>query len=171
MPRLINPVPSRIHPINDLTDENRDDRGEGLKTATGLSDSAVVTGTKAATGYIAFSGIPVDADTITVNGVVFTFKDTPVAGTDIDIKTTAATQATEVASVLNASVNASVDDATYAAVSGQVTVTHDTLGSGGNAFTLAESATNTTVSGATLTGGVSESYTAYNRVVKNFMHG
>lgn len=169
MPRLINPVPSRIHPLSDLADENLDDRGDLLKSATGLADTT--TGTVAATGAIMFSGIPIDGETLTVNGVVFTFKDTVVDPTvEFDIKTDGNTQAAEVASVLNASTDPAVDVATYAHIgtTGTVSVTHDTLGAAGNAFTLAEAATNTSVSGATLTGG--RSYNNYASVVKTFMN-
>ena len=167
MPRLINPVPSRIHDVNDFTDENRTDRGEGLKAATGLSDTTV--GTKKATGSIVFADVPTEDDTITVNGTVFTFKATPVAPTDIDIKLTAAAQATEVASVLNASADTDVDDATYTANNDTVEVEFDVAGTGGNAFTLATDGADISVSGATLTGG--KSYNAYASVITNFMHG
>lgn len=108
----------------------------------------------AATAFISFAGVPTENDTITVNGVVFTFKATPVLGTDIDIKLTASAQATETAVVLNASVNALVSVATYAADVADVDVVYDTLGVAGNAFTLAKSGTDISVSGAVLSGGV-----------------
>src|SRR5688500_15704857 len=111
MPRQINPLPSRIHLQDDFTDENRTDRGEGLKTATGLAD--VTTGTVKATGYIRFTGVPVANETVTVNGVVFTFIAGASAGTDVHIEATAAAQSAAFAAILNASANGSVDDATY----------------------------------------------------------
>jgi hypothetical protein len=60
-----------------------------------------------------------------------------------------------IASKLNASVNASVSPATYASDGvSKVTITHDTFGTAGNSFTLAEAVTNATRSAATLTGGI-----------------
>jgi len=100
----------------------------------------------AATGTILFAGVPTEDDTITVNGVVFTFKATPVLATDIDIKVSAAAQATEVASILNASVNPLVSVATYTPDTADVDVLYDTLVEAGNDFTLVEDGSNTTVS-------------------------
>lgn len=119
-------------------------------------DSAVTlaAASVAATEDFTFTGVPADGGTLTINGVVFTFKDTPVAVTDIDRKTTATTQADETVLVLNASTNPLVALATYSNVAGVVTVLYDGHGTRGNAFTLAESATLLTVGGATLSGGV-----------------
>jgi hypothetical protein len=120
----------------------------------GQSDITLAAASVAATGTITFTGLPSENDTITVNGVVFTFKAAPVAATDIDIKTDATTQAAEVVAVLSASTNPLLTLASYDNAAGVLTVTHIGHGSRGNAFTLAESAANCTVSGATLTGGV-----------------
>lgn len=168
MPKLINPVPSRIHAPNDFTDETLTDRGELLKSSTGLTSTAVAA--VAATGSINFSAVPAVNDTVIVNGVKFTFIAGVSAGTDINIKGTAALQATELATVLNASVDPLVSVATYAAVGNVVTVTHDTPGAAGNAFTLAENSASIIVSGPTLIGGYGAT-SRYAEVIKNFMHG
>ena len=166
MPRLINPVPSRIHAVNDLTDETLTDRGEALKTATGLTETTEAK----ATGSIVFSGIPVAAETVTVNGVVFTFVAGASSGNNVHIEASAAAQAATLAARLNASTDYRVNVATYDGTTtpGTVAIQFDKAGAGGNGFTLAEAATNTTVSGANLTGGVTN---RYGNVIKNFMHG
>lgn len=119
---------------------------------TALHGSPVTTSV-AATGRVTFSANPSVGHKVTINGVEYTFHASASAGTNIEIKGTAILTVAEVVSVLNASVNGSVDDATYAQIGGQpiLTVTHDTAGPGGNAFTLA--ASHAQVSASTLTGG------------------
>lgn len=114
----------------------------------------VSAGVDAATGSIAFSAQPAAASTITINGTVFTFRASGAAGNEINIGANLAATMTATAVVLNASVVAGVATATYAGTATAITVTYDTAGITGNAFTLAASGTsNGTVSGATLTGG------------------
>ena len=107
----------------------------------------------AATGYIDFTTNPSDGDTIALNGVTFTFVSGAPSGNEIQIQGTVTQTLDEAVTVLNASANPDVDDATYSRPTStqQVLVTHDTAGLGGNSFTLAASVA--TVSGATLTGG------------------
>ncbi len=105
----------------------------------------------AATGFIQLVNNPSDGDTITINGTVFTFKTLPAGGFEIQIGASNTASASNAATALNASGDANVTPATYAAASDKITVTHDTLGAAGNSFTLAASAA--TVSGPTLTGG------------------
>lgn len=104
-----------------------------------------------ATGSIIFSSIPADGDTVTMNGVVWTFKTTPTAAAQTQIQSTLGGTMVQLAADLNASANASLTVATYAATPTALTVSYDTAGAGGNAYTLAASAA--TVSGATLAGG------------------
>lgn len=113
-----------------------------------------------ATGSIVFSDQPAAASTVTINGVAFTFVDTaPATNTEVEIGGNLATTLNNLRDALNASVNASVSPATYAATGGTtLTVTHDTAGTAGNAFTLVAGAgSNGTASGATLTGGTAAS--------------
>lgn len=108
---------------------------------------------QAAIGRITFNTLPVAGNTITINGTVFTFHESASAGTNIEIKGTPALTVAEIVTVLNGSADTDVDDATYAQVEGQaiLTITHDTTGPAGNAFTLA--ASHAAVSAATLQGG------------------
>ena len=168
MPRLINPVPSRIHDAGDLSDETLTDRGDALIAVTGLPETAIPA--VKATGSINFSAVPTAGDTVTVNGVTYTFIAGASAGTDINIKGSAALQATELAAVLNASVNANISVATYTANGAVVNVEYDTAGTGGNAFTLAENSSAIVVSGPYLIGGTAAT-SRYANVIRNFMHG
>ncbi len=112
-----------------------------------------VTSQVAATGTLTFASNPAAGQTITINGTVFTFHADASAGTNIEIKGTAILTVAEIAAVLNASADADVDDATYSQTPGQpvLVITHDTVGTGGNAFTLA--ASHARVSAPTLRGG------------------
>lgn len=126
---------------------------------TDIPEATVAAGSAAAsraTGTIQIATNPAAFDTVTVNGEVFIFVAvvvTPAVDVLIGVDTSAT--AANLAALLNASVDPGVDDATYTVVTDTVTVTHDTAGAAGNAFTLATSVpAKVTLSGATLTGGV-----------------
>lgn len=108
-----------------------------------------VVGVKAS-GTITFTGLPVADETITVRGVVYTFKATSASATQITIGADATETAENTVSIIAAN-DALVD---VVNVAGVLTISAANTGEYGNAYTLAESATNTAVSGATLTGGV-----------------
>lgn len=126
---------------------------------TGLFGDPQSSDQVAATGTIAFLAQPDPGDTITINGVEFEFVDSSPSGNEIEIQGTLGGTVDQIVTVLNATANTSVDDATYSKPTGTtiLLITHDTVGQGGNAFTLAGSfdggAATATVSGATLTGG------------------
>lgn len=104
-----------------------------------------------ATGDIVVS-TPVNDDTITINGKVFTWK-TAAAGPDqVTIGGSSAASAENLRAKLAASTDPRVVQAHYTVAGSTVTVTHDDYGTAGNAFTLARSGTGTTVP-ATLSGG------------------
>jgi hypothetical protein len=86
--------------------------------------------------------------------VVWTFvADTP-SGNEIEIAGTLGATLGNAAAALNGSADPLVSVASYAATATTLTITHDTAGPGGNAFTLAASASSHgTVSGPTLKGG------------------
>lgn len=110
---------------------------------------------QAATGSIEFSAQPGNETTVTINGTTFTFvEDSPGAG-EVEIGANLAATLGNLATALNASADADVSVATYAVAGGDtLTVTYDTAGTAGNAFTLAADAgSNGTVSGSTLSGG------------------
>lgn len=112
-------------------------------------------------GTITFADNPTATDTITLNGVVIEFSagasDFGTAGTVADpyilnIKASLTLTLDELATQTNGSANASLSVATYTNVDGSVfSIAYDTIGTAGNAYTLAASAD--TVSGAVLTGG------------------
>jgi hypothetical protein len=110
-----------------------------------------------ATGTLTAGSNPADTDTIAVNGVTFTFVTGASTATNVNIKATKELTMAELAVVLNASVHASISVATYTVASAVLTVTYDTYGEVGNAFTLADSTgSKITRSAATLTGGTSQ---------------
>jgi len=109
-----------------------------------------------ASGRYVFAANPADASTVLINGVTFTFKDSPVGATEIQRGVTLAATIANTVTALNASVNASVSVATYStpsAASGELLIVYDTAGTAGNAYTLGSSTGNITRSAATLTGG------------------
>lgn len=122
------------------------------------------TGGTAASGTITFAtSASVANDTVTVNGVVFTCKASPATAYEFAPGATFTDSATNLATVLAASTDPKVAVATYSRAGAVITVkygaeliygTNGKQGTEGNAFTLAKSGTNVTVSGATLTGGV-----------------
>lgn len=95
--------------------------------------------------------------TVTIAGTAFTFVSSAPTGNQIQIGANLGATLTNAVTALNASVVPAVAAATYAQTGGNtLVITHDTLGLGGNSFTIATSTTpgsNGTVSGATLTGG------------------
>lgn len=107
----------------------------------------------APTGNITFTANPSAGHTITLNGVTWTFVASGATGSQTNIGASLSATLTQLATDLNASVNASITPATYAGTTTQLTITHDTLGATGNAYTLASGNANGVVSGATLSGG------------------
>jgi hypothetical protein len=111
-----------------------------------------------ASGTITFTGVPIAAETITVNAKIYTFIAAVAVRTpgsrQINLGTDEDTTAANVVAVVN-EVEAwdGSQQVRAAAVAGVVTITAVAEGTGGNAFTLAESATTTAVSGAVLSGG------------------
>lgn len=103
-----------------------------------------------AQGTITFTAVPAVDDTLTVDGVAFTFKDASSGPTEITRGASASAAATNTASILNASADTDVAAATYAASGDVVSVIHDTAGSAGTSFTLAKSSGGVELSGGTL---------------------
>lgn len=107
-----------------------------------------------ATGTITLTAQPTANDTVTVNGVAFTFKATATLVRDVKIGATAAATLINLLDMLQNCTEANVALASYALTSASViTITYNTSGTAGNSFTLAKSGTNPGVSGATLSGG------------------
>lgn len=126
------------------------DFGRWLQLLLGNPVSAGV----AATGDITFTANPSAGHTITINGVVWTFVASGATGTQTNIGGSLAATLTQLATDLNASVNASITPATYSNGGGtKLNIVHDAVGGGGNNFTLASGNANGVASGATLSGG------------------
>lgn len=129
--------------------------GYWLKMLCGAPDTAQGV---AASGTLTFSAQPANNATITLDGTAFTFVTGTPTGNQIKIGATLAETIANAVIALNASTDGDASAATYGSnrAGNQITVTHDTLGTGGNAFTLAAGsspASNATASGATLSGG------------------
>jgi len=97
----------------------------------------------------------VEDETATVQGVVYTFKDAPgVAHTEVDVGASDTISAANLAAAINAVEGAPGAANRFFATSDAavVTITANTEGTAGNAFTIAGS-TQITADNATLTGG------------------
>lgn len=102
-----------------------------------------------ANGTVTQSGQVSENDTVTINGLVYTFKASPAAARDVDIGIDADGSMDNLeASVL---LNDPLVTASYGTPT--LTLTATTPGTNGNDITLAKTATNLTVSGANLTSG------------------
>jgi hypothetical protein len=125
--------------------------GIWLKALFGDPDTTPV----AATGAIVFSGQPAPGSIITVNGKAITFVASSPGTDDIEVGATLPDTLNNARVALNGHADTGIDDATYTDDdTATLIITHDTVGPGGNAFTLAASAnSNGTVSGPTLSGG------------------
>lgn len=116
------------------------------------SGAAPVTTNARATGNVTFGGLPVAGETVTINGEIYTAR----AARALPFEFTIGGDAEATADNLLAAINIDGDLDTYFPTDagvGVVTITATVPGTAGNAITLAEAATNTTVSGALLTGG------------------
>ena len=112
--------------------------------------------TARATGTVTFAGQPTALDTVTFNSVVFTaVAGTPAAG-EYQIGGTVAATVENLYNAILASTDTDLRGATYDFSATEILVTFGTAGTIGNAYTLAESGSNTSVSGATLSGGVDD---------------
>ncbi len=154
---------------NTVTSAVYDDGAESVDTVLGAAAILQIytpTGI-AATGTITFGGLPSDADTVEVNSVVYTFKNTLAAANQVKIGATAAATAQNLFSALTGGLGvgtayytgttpvASTIIVSLPSASNVITLTAAATGTAANAYTLLETATNVTVSGAgTLAGGV-----------------
>lgn len=92
-------------------------------------------------------------ETFVVNGVTFTAKVAGASGNQFNIGADGPLSATAIANAINASATAGVQDIIATVASGVITLTVNTPGDVGNAFTLSEALSNTTVSGANFASG------------------
>lgn len=120
---------------------------------TGASSTVNYFTAPTASGWIGYAGQPANNDTITVNGTLVTYVTSGATGSQINIGTDLAATMTATAAFLNGSADTSIDDMTYSVVGTKIYCVSKITGTGGNAYTLAKSGTNLSVSGATLSGG------------------
>ncbi len=110
-----------------------------------------------ASGDIYFSAQPAADSTITLNGVVWTFKTSGASGAQTDIGANLNATLDALVTALNASSEGGLTVATYSNAPTTATtlrISFDTAGAAGNAYTLAASATsNGTPSASTLLKG------------------
>ena len=128
-------------------------RGAGIK-GEGVTIKAKVGAVKA-TGTVTFTGDPSADETVTINGVAFTAKASGATGNQFNIGANVTAPAATLAAATNASNTAGIVNVVSASsAEGVVTLTSVVPGLVGNAITLAENMSNTTVSGSgRLTGG------------------
>lgn len=120
--------------------------------ATMPGATLISTGGAFATGKITIATLPVDGDTVQVNGQTFTFKAAVSLPTDVAIGATPTTAATALAAALNASTKPLVGMASYTAAAAVITVTAKSKGPSGNAITLSAGQASVTV--VAMAGGV-----------------
>ncbi len=121
----------------------------GLDNLASATAAAVVL--VAAAGTLTFNSQPAADDTVTINGVAITFKASGATGNQVNIGGNAAGTAQALKTFINAHPGTLLVSA--AGASNVLTLTAVTPGTGGNSLTLAKSATNPALSGATLAGG------------------
>lgn len=108
-----------------------------------------------ATGTVTFTANPTAADTITINGQAITFVAGTPAANQVEIEATLAETLTSTVALINA--HPATFNVTASASATVLTLTAIPEGTAGNTIALADSSTNTAVSGATLTDvGASE---------------
>lgn len=112
-------------------------------------------------GTITFTGQPSPADTVTIDGTLVTFVASGPTGNQVLIGSTDQITAANLWTFLMNSVDVNISKATYAVNNLVVTVTYKSVGTAGNAFTLAKSSSDITLSAANLAGGVNASSVGY----------
>jgi hypothetical protein len=106
-----------------------------------------------ATGTITFTAAGSKGDSVTINGVAITLVTSGPTGNEILIGGSASATATNLQAFLAGSADPALTVANYTVSGGAVAIVYSTPGAAGNVFTLAQSSTAITLSGATLTGG------------------
>jgi len=115
-----------------------------------LEDWNITNTATASTGQVLFTGIPTAAQTLTIGDEVYTFR----AARAVPFEVTIGIDATATGANLVTALGLDSDLVTGVNVTGTVTLTAQVPGTAGNAINLSETASNTTVSGPFMTGGV-----------------
>lgn len=105
---------------------------------------------------------PIDGDTVTIQGVVFTARTAATLANEFTIGATNTDTATNLAAIITASASSAVDKEVLATASAAiVTLTAQVGQTTGNAYTLTSSGATLAVSGATFSGGVNSTQRFY----------
>lgn len=104
-------------------------------------------------GIITFQNNPQLLDTITVNGVIFTFVSSPPGVNQVLIGNLPSDTALNLQASLAASADILLTVATYSSFGEGILIAYKTIGSIGNTFTLTASTSVIVLSGANLSGG------------------
>jgi len=121
-------------------------------TDTAASASVLATGAAAASGTVTYSTNPTASSTVTIQGTVWTYVASLTSGNQLLLGSTLAATLANAIVALNASTDTNTALMSYSASATVLTITAKTLGTAGNAYTLAASVG--TVSAATLAGGL-----------------
>lgn len=119
----------------------------------------IILGTTAS-GTYTFTGNPTNGQTIILNGITWTFTTGTPTGNQTKIHSVVAETLTALTQDLSLSVVANIAVANYTLSGLILTIRYKTIGTSGNAYTLAAGTYGGVVSGATLTGGSSGGATA-----------
>lgn len=117
-----------------------------------------------ASGTIQLTGQPTaGTDTVTVNGTSIAFVSALTTGNQVLVGSSTQITAANLWAFLQNSTDTNIIKATYAlnTSTNTITATYFEVGTVGNAFTLAKSGANITISGSVFTGGVNPSSVAY----------
>lgn len=140
-------VTSLINGSNSVTDRNLQGIANFIGALQGgmrSFSSGRITVTTKATALLTLTGLPVAAETFTLNGVTFTARASGAVANEFNIGASATATATAIAAAINASVTNGVKDAVTATSSaGVVTITAITDGYSALGYTISESMTNT----------------------------
>ena len=122
---------------------------------TGATSSLSYGAAPTAIGDIVFAGQPAANDTVTLNGTVVTFKASGATGNQVNIGADDVATAAALVAFANASADVNISKISWSAPGAGLTVygVAKVAGAAGDAYTLAESGLETSVSGANLTGG------------------
>lgn len=124
-----------------------------------INTDTITFGSRAA-GTYTFTTNPINGDNIILNGVTWTFTTGAPTTAQTKIHGTVAETLTALTQDLNSSVNGSLSVATYSLSGLILSIIYDTIGTGGNAYTLAAGTYGGVVSAGTLTGGATSNATA-----------
>jgi len=108
----------------------------------------------AASGSVTFTSNPAAASTLTLNGTAITFVAAAPTGNQVLIGANLASTLSALLAFLQTSTDSQLSRFRSAIVGSQLNLTATTLGTGGNALTVATTVAGATTSGATLAGGV-----------------